>query len=97
MLAGCIGFNKDMGALDSVLDSSQGDSTDKADILLRSTHEVMQRLYEPWRQHKLYKGDVRKGNVMLARFQVCVLLIAVLHATSCQQDSKLVCLPRQSL
>lgn len=44
--AGRFGFNKDMNALDSVASGhAQGD---KADTLLRSTHEVMKRFYEPW-------------------------------------------------
>ncbi|KAK9801866.1 hypothetical protein WJX73_003752 [Symbiochloris irregularis] len=49
---GRIGFNKDMGALRAVEDAH---AVDQADLMVRSTHEVTLRIYEPYRVHKLWK------------------------------------------
>ena len=82
VLSGWVGFNKDMGALDGLVIENQPPDSDKADILLRSTHEVMQRIHEPWRQHKLYRSDVRAGYAVLAKFRV--RLTALCQCTSNQ-------------
>lgn len=63
-----------MGALDAFT-ASQDD--DKAEVMVRGTHEVTLRIYEPYRVHKWWKPDVQAGRRLLARFRVRPSLPAV--------------------
>ena len=67
MCAGRIGFNKEMGALDAYSDPA---AEDKAELMVRGTHEVTLRIYEPYRLHKWWKPDVVSGRQLLKRFTV---------------------------
>lgn len=56
-----------MGALRAAEDAN---AVDKADLMVRSTHEVTLRIYEPYRVHKLWKPSVRAGRRLLTSFRV---------------------------
>ena len=56
-----------MGALDAYEDPH---AEDKADLMVRGTHEVTLRIYEPYRVHKHWKHDVQAGRQLLGRFRV---------------------------
>ena len=70
MGSGQFGFQKEMHALDSLLDGDTAGHGENVAALLHCTHEVENRVKEIYRWWKLWRADVRAGWALFARFRV---------------------------
>ena len=67
MSAGRVGFNHEMGALDSV---ENGEGEDASEVLLRTTEETTKRVFAPYRIFQPWDATVRAGKQAVSQFRV---------------------------
>ena len=65
--AGRVGFNREMGALDSV---EQGQGEDASEVMLRTTEETTRRVFEPYRTWMPWDTSARAGKQAVRQFRV---------------------------
>ena len=84
--AGRVGFDRDMGALDSV---ENGQGLDASDVLLRTTEETTKRIFSPYRAFLPWDASVRVGKKAVRQFRV--RLSATCPSTRCTLCAWLQC------
>ncbi|CAL5224619.1 g7335 [Coccomyxa viridis] len=84
---GRFGFQKEMNALQSLTTGNEEEAYNTT-ALLKSTHEVEERIQEVYRWWKLWKRDVREGWEILGRYRTIVWnLLAHIKAVTPQRGS----------